>query len=111
MNYSHINRIFLYQVRGAANPPPQYAPGAGPAVMAPSSQDVSATLPPAYNKSSQQIQPPTLTTTELQVIEFLISSTDFYVTLVFVLKMQLVIFPTWCILLNTVKHEVTVRTF
>ncbi|XP_065199912.1 secretory carrier-associated membrane protein 1 [Planococcus citri] len=53
-------------VRGAANPPPQYAPGAGPAVMAPTSQDVSNTLPPAYNKSSQQIQAPTLTTSELQ---------------------------------------------
>lgn len=42
--------------------------------MAPTSQDVSSTLPlaynappPAYNKSSQQVQPPTLTTTELQV--------------------------------------------
>ncbi|XKL68053.1 hypothetical protein PGB90_003544 [Kerria lacca] len=51
-------------VRGAANPLPQYAPGAGPAVMAPTSQDV--TPPPPYSKSSQQVQPPVLTTTELQ---------------------------------------------
>ena len=35
--------------------------------MAPTSQDVSNTLPPAYSKSSQQIQAPTLTTSELQV--------------------------------------------
>ncbi|KAK7602602.1 hypothetical protein V9T40_008191 [Parthenolecanium corni] len=51
-------------VRGAANPP-QYAPGAGPAVMAPSSQDLSSVAPPPYTKFSQQSQPP-LSTSELQ---------------------------------------------
>lgn len=56
----------LLKVRGAANPPPpQYTLDAGPAVMAPSSQDTTL---PQYSRSSQQIQSHVPSTSELQVI-------------------------------------------